>query len=98
KIRLERVVQVMQQFIKFPKFNLDTMIMPGRLSRPAEQGSPPSHLNGLTQPSFLLALQPHNSRPHADSYCMNAAAMQFQRHGWGSHAVSFAARGPGMRW
>ena len=29
KIRLERVVHVMQQFIKFPKFNLDTMIMPG---------------------------------------------------------------------
>jgi NitT/TauT family transport system substrate-binding protein len=29
KIRLERVVHVMQQFIKFPKFNIDTMIMPG---------------------------------------------------------------------
>jgi NitT/TauT family transport system substrate-binding protein len=29
KIRLERVVHVMQQFIKFPKFNIDSMIMPG---------------------------------------------------------------------
>ena len=29
KIRLERVVHVMQQFIGFPKFNIDTMIMPG---------------------------------------------------------------------
>ena len=28
KIRLERVVNVMQQFIRFPKFNIDTMIMP----------------------------------------------------------------------
>ena len=28
KIRLERVVNVMQQFIKFPKFNIDTMLMP----------------------------------------------------------------------
>ena len=28
KIRLERVVNVMQQFIGFPKFNIDTMIMP----------------------------------------------------------------------
>jgi NitT/TauT family transport system substrate-binding protein len=29
KIRLERVVNVMQQFIGFPKFNIDTMLMPG---------------------------------------------------------------------
>jgi NitT/TauT family transport system substrate-binding protein len=28
KIRLERVVNVMQQFIGFPKFNIDTMLMP----------------------------------------------------------------------
>ena len=28
KIRLQRVVNVMQQFIGFPKFNIDTMIMP----------------------------------------------------------------------
>jgi len=28
KIRLERVVNVMRQFIGFPKFNIDTMIMP----------------------------------------------------------------------
>ena len=27
KIRLERVVNVMQQFIKFPKFNIDSMLM-----------------------------------------------------------------------
>jgi NitT/TauT family transport system substrate-binding protein len=31
KIRLERVVNVMQQFIGFPKFNIDTMLMPGAL-------------------------------------------------------------------
>jgi NitT/TauT family transport system substrate-binding protein len=29
KIRLQRIVNVMQQFIGFPKFNIDTMIMPG---------------------------------------------------------------------
>jgi len=29
KIRLERVVNVMQQFIGFPKFNIHTMLMPG---------------------------------------------------------------------
>ena len=29
KIRLERVVNVMQQFIGFPKFNIDSMLMPG---------------------------------------------------------------------
>jgi NitT/TauT family transport system substrate-binding protein len=29
KIRLERVVNVMQQFIGFPKFNIDTMLVPG---------------------------------------------------------------------
>jgi len=29
KIRLERVVNVMQQFIGFPTFNIDTMLMPG---------------------------------------------------------------------
>src|SRR5690348_15764148 len=29
KIRLERVVSVMQQFIGFPKFNIDSMLMPG---------------------------------------------------------------------
>jgi NitT/TauT family transport system substrate-binding protein len=29
KIRLERVVNVMQQFIGFPKFNINTMLMPG---------------------------------------------------------------------
>jgi NitT/TauT family transport system substrate-binding protein len=29
KIRLERVVNVMQQFIKFPAFNIDSMLMPG---------------------------------------------------------------------
>jgi ABC-type nitrate/sulfonate/bicarbonate transport system substrate-binding protein len=28
KVRLQRVVNVMQQFIGFPKFNIDTMIMP----------------------------------------------------------------------
>ena len=28
-VRLQRVVNVMQQFIGFPKFNIDTMIMPG---------------------------------------------------------------------
>jgi len=28
KIRLERVVNVMQQFIKFPAFNIDSMLMP----------------------------------------------------------------------
>jgi hypothetical protein len=28
KIRLQRVVNVMQQFIGFPQFNIDTMIMP----------------------------------------------------------------------
>jgi len=27
KIRLERVVNVMQQFIKFPKFDIDSMLM-----------------------------------------------------------------------
>jgi NitT/TauT family transport system substrate-binding protein len=32
KIRLQRVVNVMQQFIGFPKFNIDTMIMPPRLT------------------------------------------------------------------
>jgi hypothetical protein len=29
---------------------------------------------------------------------MNAAAMQFQLHGCGNHAVSFAASEPEMRW
>jgi hypothetical protein len=33
-IGLQRVVNVMQQFIGFPKFNIDTMIMPG----PQRQG------------------------------------------------------------